>query len=284
MTFLKVLLLQHQKDLGIQTFRNESPDQDLPLHWEVRESHIWILVRFSIADHFLNIFLDLWFFSSANKNLHFIFKTLSAAGFWIYWVLKGFWSPNSAMWKCMKVLLLGLVKLDSLTFSTHCDCPATVHLTQTIENCYVQFKISLIQHKFPVQDLVPRHFFLFNLILHCVSIKGYRQTKKNGLWKKVVDPTSLVSLYQSWARHWKMTSQPQRELRPPLRNAFRKPVSKTIFRNFFNASRTRGNLKILPTDGATACRLIPLDRRQLGLVREEGQIVNHGNMKNQEYY
>ena len=46
----------------------------------------------------------------------------------------------------------------------------------------------------------------------------------------------------------------------------------------------------MPTDGAIACRPIGLDRIQLGLVREEGKIVNHGNMKekvvtfgNQEY-
>ena len=49
-------------------------------------------------------------------------------------------------------------------------------------------------------------------------------------------------------------------------------------------------LKILPTDGARACRPIGLDRRQLGMEREEGEIVDHGNMKerlvtfgNQEY-
>ena len=47
---------------------------------------------------------------------------------------------------------------------------------------------------------------------------------------------------------------------------------------------------ILPRDGDRACRLISLDWRQLSLVREEGQIVEHRNMNkravtfgNQEY-
>ena len=37
--------------------------------------------------------------------------------------------------------------------------------------------------------------------------------------------------------------------------------------------------KILPTDGAKACRPMDLDRRQLGLVREGGEIGDKGNMK-----
>ena len=37
--------------------------------------------------------------------------------------------------------------------------------------------------------------------------------------------------------------------------------------------------KILPTDGARAWRPIGLDRRQIGLVREEGQIVEYENME-----
>ena len=35
---------------------------------------------------------------------------------------------------------------------------------------------------------------------------------------------------------------------------------------------------MLPTDGARAYKTISLDRRQLGLVVEEGQFVDHGNM------
>ena len=38
-------------------------------------------------------------------------------------------------------------------------------------------------------------------------------------------------------------------------------------------------MKILPADGAIACKPISLDRRKLGLVLEEGQNVDHGNMK-----
>ena len=41
----------------------------------------------------------------------------------------------------------------------------------------------------------------------------------------------------------------------------------------------RGSFNIFPTDGARACKPISLDRRKLGLVREEGQIVDHDNMK-----
>ena len=46
-------------------------------------------------------------------------------------------------------------------------------------------------------------------------------------------------------------------------------------------SRERCGLKILPTDGARACNPISLDRRQLlvGMLREEGQIVDCVNMK-----
>ena len=40
-----------------------------------------------------------------------------------------------------------------------------------------------------------------------------------------------------------------------------------------------GKIKILPTDGAQACRPIGLDRRQLGMIREEGTIVDYENMK-----
>ena len=50
------------------------------------------------------------------------------------------------------------------------------------------------------------------------------------------------------------------------------------------ACRERGNFKILPIDGARTCRTISLLRKQLGLVREEGQIMDHCIIKgNQEY-
>ena len=45
------------------------------------------------------------------------------------------------------------------------------------------------------------------------------------------------------------------------------------------ASRERGIFKIMPRDGAKACKTISLDRRHLGLVMEEGPFVDHGNMK-----
>ena len=45
------------------------------------------------------------------------------------------------------------------------------------------------------------------------------------------------------------------------------------------ASRERDSLKILPTDGSRACRPIGMNTRQLGQVREDGKIVDHGDMK-----
>ena len=45
------------------------------------------------------------------------------------------------------------------------------------------------------------------------------------------------------------------------------------------ANRKRGSFKNLPTDGVRAFRPIALVRRQVRLVREDGQIVDHGNMK-----
>ena len=73
---------------------------------------------------------------------------------------------------------------------------------------------------------------------------------------------------------------PCEELDPPLRNTFKEAVSKNVIKlNCLKANRERGIFKILPTDVTRACKHISLDKRQLGLVREEGQIVDHGNMK-----
>ena len=36
---------------------------------------------------------------------------------------------------------------------------------------------------------------------------------------------------------------------------------------------------ILPIDGAQACRPISINRKKLEVVREEGKIVNHGNIR-----
>ena len=52
-----------------------------------------------------------------------------------------------------------------------------------------------------------------------------------------------------------------------------------MFFKFLKASRERVDFKILPIDGAKVCKPIGLDRRQLGLVREEGQFVDIGNMR-----
>ena len=49
--------------------------------------------------------------------------------------------------------------------------------------------------------------------------------------------------------------------------------------NCLKASRERRSLKILPRDGPRAPRPIGLERRKLGLVREEGQIMDHRNIK-----
>ena len=56
----------------------------------------------------------------------------------------------------------------------------------------------------------------------------------------------------------------------------KEPVQNIII--YLKASGERGYIKNLPQDGRRAFRPISLDRRQLGLVREEGQIVDHGNM------
>ena len=40
----------------------------------------------------------------------------------------------------------------------------------------------------------------------------------------------------------------------------------------------RGYFKILPIDGTRVCRPISLKRRQLGLVRNEGQVEDHENI------
>ena len=44
------------------------------------------------------------------------------------------------------------------------------------------------------------------------------------------------------------------------------------------AIRERGSFKILLTYGARVCRQIGLNRRQLGLDREEGQLIDHVSM------
>ena len=76
-----------------------------------------------------------------------------------------------------------------------------------------------------------------------------------------------------------LTVQPEWELHPALRNILKELVQKETKFNCLNASRKRGSFNILPTDGARAYRPICLDRRQLVLVREEEQIVDHINRK-----
>ena len=49
--------------------------------------------------------------------------------------------------------------------------------------------------------------------------------------------------------------------------------------NCVKASRERGSSKIIPIDGAQAFRPIGLDRIHLRLAREEGQIVDYGNVR-----
>ena len=71
--------------------------------------------------------------------------------------------------------------------------------------------------------------------------------------------------------------QPHRELNPRSGSTFKKP-----FFNSFTASRKRANFKIVPIDGAQAFKPIGLDRKQLGLEREEGKIVDHRNLMKRE--
>ena len=90
-TIFKVLLLQNGDDWWIQTFRNESQNQDLALGSErgsIGLNHVWISVMFSSAGQFLDIFLDLQFLLciliryllKCTKNLaSFFLEKLSAA-------------------------------------------------------------------------------------------------------------------------------------------------------------------------------------------------------------
>ena len=63
-----------------------------------------------------------------------------------------------------------------------------------------------------------------------------------------------------------------------MRNQFKEPVKKK--KTNLKASREIAKFTILPTDtdGARACWQLGLDRRQLVLVKEEGQIVDHGKL------
>ena len=65
----------------------------------------------------------------------------------------------------------------------------------------------------------------------------------------------------------------------PVKKIKRKTDTILTIGNFLKASRVRGSFKIPPTDGSRVCRPIGLKRRQLDLVREEGEIVDHGNVK-----
>ena len=63
-------------------------------------------------------------------------------------------------------------------FSTHCDCPATVHLIYTRENGSVQLKNGLIQHKSKLclitfLNFPGTSFFLLTSSLHGVWFKTY---------------------------------------------------------------------------------------------------------------
>ena len=69
-----------------------------------------------------------------------------------------------------------------------------------------------------------------------------------------------------------------REQRAPLKSLFIER-KKMYYRNNLKYIRQRAKFKILPTYGASACCHIGLDRRQLGLVGEKGQIAKHTKTK-----
>ena len=62
-------------------------------------------------------------------------------------------------------------------------------------------------------------------------------------------------------------------------STFEEPISKKT--KHFETDKRQGESiffkKIWPTDGASACWQIGLDRRQLGLVSEKGPIEDHRN-------
>ena len=91
-------------------------------------------------------------------------------------------------------------------FSTHCDCPATVHLIYTIENASNLLKNCLMQHKynffiifffvlFTEKNTRSSNLFLclLNSILQGLSLKRYSQNNKKGLWSDILDVTSITS-------------------------------------------------------------------------------------------
>ena len=59
----------------------------------------------------------------------------------------------------------------------------------------------------------------------------------------------------------------------PLKSQFKQNKTKTM------VIRKGGQCWVLPLYRRKACRLISLQRRQLGLLREEGKIVDNGNLK-----
>ena len=130
----------------------------------------------------------------------------------------------------------------------------------------VKFRINLKCFIFflilPAKDKALEHLFPGELNSQ-FTLKIYWQNKKSGLGNKVVDPTSLL---RNLIRHWGT----------PLKNLFKMIY---IFWNCLKASRETRSCNTPPTDGARACRLIGLDRKPLGVVREEGQLFYHGNIK-----
>ena len=113
--------------------------------------------------------------------------------------------------------------------STHCDCPATVHLIYTMENGSVPLKNGLIQ----LQSKKIMIFFLkssqqkirswsislvLNSIIHEVSLKIHWQNFfLNGfIFYKITLPR-LERLYTPGQDPNNSASQPCEELKPPLR-------------------------------------------------------------------
>ena len=80
----------------------------------------------------------------------------------------------------------------------------------------------------------------------------------------------------------KIGIQPQREVNPPLRNPFNEPISKIIcLETAWKLAGREQSSRYGPKIAHSACWPIGLDRKQLSLVREEGQIADYA--KKQQY-
>ena len=161
---------------------------------------------FTLQNKFLHISRLFWVFAfliifsvyeEKNKVVGYSWSTL----LW-YWCYYPHWSIDALSPVCGIFFLLSLktrqvqsisrcVFLSPPPFtrvSTHCDCPATVHLIYTMENCSCQLKNSLIMPKYekfiifflkvPIHGFGPGAFTPSNICLTHLIILYWLQMKE----------------------------------------------------------------------------------------------------------